>query len=76
MFYVKEKTDEIEVKVELNSENVFCACPDCGKEVAVDLSCVFADGLGQGYIEEGSNGFKIPNYAYDYIMKFIKSYKG
>lgn len=25
MFYVKEKTDEIEVKVELNSENVFCS---------------------------------------------------
>ena len=49
MFYVKEKTDEIEVKVELNSENVFCACPDCGKEVAVDLSCVFADGLGDMY---------------------------
>ena len=40
------------------------------------LNGVFADGLGQGYIEEGSNGFKIPNYAYDYIMKFIKSYKG
>ena len=33
MFYVKEKTGEIEVKVELNSENVFCACPDCGKEI-------------------------------------------
>lgn len=49
MFYAKEKTDEIEVKVELNSENVFCACPDCGKEVTVDLSCVFADGLGDMY---------------------------
>jgi len=40
------------------------------------LNGVFADGLGQGYIEEGNNGFKIPNYAYDYIMKFIKDYKG
>ena len=35
MFYVKEKTDEIEVKVELNSENVFCTCPDCGKKIEV-----------------------------------------
>lgn len=46
MFYVKEKTDEIEVKVELNDENVFCTCPDCGKEVSVDLSEVFSDGYG------------------------------
>lgn len=50
MFYVKEKlTDTVEVKVELNDENVFCACPDCGKEVGVDLSCVFADGIGDMY---------------------------
>ena len=46
MFYVKEKTDGLTVKVELTDENVFCSCPDCGKEVQVDLSCVFADGLG------------------------------
>ena len=49
MFYVKEKTDEIEVKMELNDENVFCTCPDCGKEVTVDLSRVFVDGLGDMY---------------------------
>ena len=49
MFYVKVKTDEVEVKAELNDENVLCACPDCGKEVAVDLSCVFADGVGDMY---------------------------
>lgn len=49
MFYAKEKTETIEVKVELNAENVFCACPDCGTEVSVDLSCVFADGLGDMY---------------------------
>ncbi|HRR77723.1 MAG TPA: hypothetical protein P5191_13080 [Ruminococcus sp.] len=49
MFYVKEKTDEIEVKVELNDENVFCTCPDCGKEVSVDLSEVFSDGYGDMY---------------------------
>ena len=50
MFYVKEKlTDIVEVKVELNDENVFCTCPDGGKEVGVDLSCVFADGIGDMY---------------------------
>ena len=49
MFYAIEKTETIEVKVELNAENVFCACPDCGTEVSVDLSCVFADGLGDMY---------------------------
>lgn len=50
MFYAKEKlTDTVEVKVELNDENVFCTCPDCGEEVAVDLSCVFADGFGDMY---------------------------
>ena len=41
MFYVKEKTGEIEVKVELNSENVFCACPDCDKEVADSLGDMY-----------------------------------
>lgn len=49
MFYVKEKTDTAEIKVELNDENVFCTCPDCGKEVGVDLSCVFSDGTGDLY---------------------------
>ena len=46
MFYVKENiNDTVEVKVELNDENVFCTCPDCGKEVSV----VFADGMGDMY---------------------------
>ena len=50
MFYVKENiNDTVEVKVELNDENVFCTCPDCGKEVSVDLSVVFADGMGDMY---------------------------
>lgn len=44
MFYVKEKTDEIEVKVELNDENVYCTCPNCGAEVTVDLASVFENG--------------------------------
>lgn len=50
MFYVKENiNDTVEVKVELNDKNVFCTCPDCGKEVSVDLSVVFADGMGDMY---------------------------
>ena len=45
MFYVKENiNDTVEVKVELNDENVFC-----GKEVSVDLSVIFADGMGDMY---------------------------
>lgn len=49
MFYVKEMNDTMEVKIELNDENVFCTCPDCDAEVAVDLSAVFADGIGDMY---------------------------
>ncbi len=50
MFYVKEKlSDTLEIRTELNDENVFCICPDCGDEVQVDLSEVFADGLGDLY---------------------------
>lgn len=50
MFYTKATlTDTVEVKVELNDENVFCTCPDCGDEVCVDLSEVLADGIGDMY---------------------------
>lgn len=50
MFYVKENINNaVEVRVELNDENVFCTCPECGQEVAVDLSAVFADGIGDMY---------------------------
>lgn len=50
MFYAKEfLNDTVEVKIELNDENVFCLCPDCGTEVAVDLSEVFSDGIGDMY---------------------------
>ena len=44
MFYVKYNSDEVEVKVELNEDNVFCLCPICGKEVDVDLDSLFATG--------------------------------
>lgn len=50
MFYTKANlNEEVTVTVELNDENVFCSCPDCGKEVAVDLSVVFTDGIGDMY---------------------------
>ena len=45
MFYVKEKiNDAMEVSIEINDENVFCACPKCGKEVRVDLVEVLEEG--------------------------------
>lgn len=58
MFYTKATlTDTVEVKVELNDENVFCTCPDCGDEVCVDLSEVFADGIDEErFRERGGKG--------------------
>ena len=47
MFYVKETiNDSLEVKVEINDENVFCHCPVCGREVSVNLEDVLGDGRG------------------------------
>ena len=37
MYYVKEKINGAEVKIEINDENVFTACVECGKEIAVDI---------------------------------------
>ncbi len=37
MFYIKKETEEISVKVELTGE-AYTLCPDCGKEVEVDLA--------------------------------------
>lgn len=44
MFYVKHESDEVLVKVEINDENVFTVCPNCGTEHQVDLCDVFKDG--------------------------------
>ena len=45
MFYVKEQLgDAVEVTIEINDENVFCRCPQCGSEVQIDLAEIFADG--------------------------------
>lgn len=45
MFYTKIKISEgTTLTTELTDENVFTRCPECGKEVAIDLCDVFADG--------------------------------
>ena len=45
MFYVKEKiNDTVKIAVELHDDNVFCACPGCGREVGIDLAELFKDG--------------------------------
>ena len=44
MFYIKERiNDAMEVTVEINDENVFCTCPECGDEVQVDLEALSKD---------------------------------
>lgn len=44
MFYVKETMgDAVEVKIEINNENVFCRCPHCGSEVQVNLQDILND---------------------------------
>lgn len=49
MFYVKTKLNhELTLEVDITPDNVFCRCPDCGKEVHAtpdvdglfDLNCV------------------------------------
>ena len=38
MFYVKAKlTEEAEINIELNDENVFTRCIGCGEEIQVDI---------------------------------------
>ncbi|HJI29645.1 MAG TPA: hypothetical protein OIL76_06305 [Veillonellaceae bacterium] len=47
MFYIKERIHGgVEVKIEITDENVFCRCPLCGREVAVDLEDVLSSGGG------------------------------
>lgn len=44
MFYVKETiNDAVEVKVEIDCDNVYCRCPRCCREVQVDLGEFFCD---------------------------------
>jgi hypothetical protein len=46
MFYVKTHlADGMSATTEITEGNVFCRCPDCGSEVAVDLAEVLGDGV-------------------------------
>jgi 3-dehydroquinate synthase class II len=50
MFYVRERISKTaELSVELHDDNVFCACPGCGREVCVNLAELFCDGEGDLY---------------------------
>lgn len=45
MFYVKTKiNEETAITTEITDENVFTQCPECGKEIAIDLYDIFSDG--------------------------------
>lgn len=37
MYYVKEKINGVEVKIEINDENVFTRCIQCDKEMQIDI---------------------------------------
>lgn len=44
MFYVKEHINSnVEVKIDIDSTNVYCICPRCGQEQQVDLNDFFGD---------------------------------
>ena len=47
MFYLKTKLANGKViKTDITDENVFTRCPDCGRELPIDLVEVFSDGEG------------------------------
>ena len=47
MFYLKTKLANGKVvKTDITDENVFTRCPNCGRELPVDLVEVFSDGEG------------------------------
>ena len=47
MFYIKTKQHSGKmVSTEITDENVFARCPECGREMPVDLAEIFADGEG------------------------------
>jgi len=47
MFYVKTHlAGGMSATTKITDENVYCHCPDCGKEVSVDLAEVIGDGGG------------------------------
>ena len=45
MFYIKEKlSDGVTINANITTDNVYCHCPLCGKELQVNLDNVFAEG--------------------------------
>ena len=45
MFYVKTRiTDECAISTEINSDNVYTHCSECGMEFVVDLEAILNDG--------------------------------
>jgi len=66
MFYVKEKISEnAEILIELDGENIFTKCPDCGEEFIVDEE-VLAEVLEHGSFYDTSL----------YCEKCSKNHKG
>ena len=50
MFYLKtQMPNGGVVKTEITDENVYTRCPDCGRELPVDLVEIFSDGKGDLY---------------------------
>lgn len=47
MFYIKTKQlSGKAVTTEITDENVFTRCPECGREIPIDLAEIFSDGEG------------------------------
>jgi len=47
MFYIKgKKKGGKTTRTDITDENVFTRCPECGRELAVNLAEVFSDGEG------------------------------
>jgi hypothetical protein len=69
MFYIKTKLpDGKMVKTDVTDENVFTHCPECGKEISIDLAELFSDGNGDLYssavICEGCMAKRIKKYKH------------
>lgn len=51
MFYMIERlNDSMKIYIEITDENVFCRCPICGLEVAVDIAEILRDSEGEAVI--------------------------
>ena len=47
MFYIKTKQlSGKAITTEITDENVFTRCPECGREIPIDLAEIFSDGEG------------------------------